>query len=84
MTCNHVAYARVGSNPTDGSINIMKYIRYRCNPYPLIGWEVIDTKALHSDLCGKGWNGFCNAILCWLWYLGVPAKIVFKKLRKNK
>ena len=62
----------------------MKYIYYNREPDHLKGWIVTDTKVKHSDLCGKGWKGFCLAFKCYLWYLGVPAKIAFKNGRKNK
>jgi len=56
----------------------MKYIHYDRE------WITTDTKAKHSDLCGKGFKGFCTAIRVWLWYLGLPARIAFYKTHGPK
>lgn len=61
----------------------MKYIYYNSKDCYLPGWIVTDTKAKHSDLCGKGWIGFANSIRCYLWYLGVTAKIAFYSFKKK-
>lgn len=57
----------------------MKYFYYsRKDPY-LPGWIVKDSRAKHSDLCGKGFKGFWLAIRVWLWYLGASPRKLFKK-----
>jgi hypothetical protein len=62
----------------------MKYIYYNREPIYLKGWIVTNTKEKYSDYCGNGWNGLITAFRCYLWYLGVPAKIAFNLWRKNK
>ena len=62
----------------------MKYFYYSSKEPVIPGWIVTDTKARHSDLCGKGIKGFCLAVRVWLWYLGVPARIAFRKYKNTK
>ena len=57
----------------------MKYFYYSSKQIYAPGWIVTDTKAKHSDLCGKGIRGFWLAIRVWLWYLGLPARLAFHK-----
>ena len=44
-----------------------------------IKWLVLDTKTKNADAC----RTFADALRCYLWYLGVPARIAFYEPKRN-
>jgi hypothetical protein len=48
--------------------------------YPGAKWIVVEREYNTYDACMT----LCDAIRYWLWYLGVPPKIAFKRFKKKR
>lgn len=62
-------------------ININKVsIKRASKDYPINWVKWIVSSGTSSDLC----DNFLDALRCFFWRLGIPAKIAFRKYKKKK